>query len=72
VQFLALLQPSRQDVPEYAAYLAEIGAAAASVNARFGTGDWQPVDLRLASDMALATRRTAAATCSSSTPWPTG
>lgn len=55
VQFLALLQPSRQDVPEYAAYLAEIGAAAASVNAKFGTGDWQPVDLRLASDMALAT-----------------
>ena len=55
VQFLALLQPSRQDVPEYAQYLADIGAAAASVNARHGTGDWQPVDLRLASDMALAT-----------------
>jgi len=55
VQFLALLQPSRQDVPEYATYLAEIGAAAAAVNARHGTGTWQPVDLRLASDMALAT-----------------
>jgi trehalose 6-phosphate synthase len=55
VQFLALLQPSRQDVPEYAAYLAEIGAGAAAVNAKHGTGDWQPVDLRLASDMALAT-----------------
>ena len=55
VQFLALLQPSRQDVPEYAQYLADIGAAAASVNAKHGTGDWQPVDLRLASDMALAT-----------------
>jgi trehalose 6-phosphate synthase len=55
VQFLALLQPSRQDVPEYATYLADIGAAAASVNAKHGTGDWQPVDLRLASDMALAT-----------------
>jgi trehalose 6-phosphate synthase len=55
VVFLALLQPSRQDVPEYATYLAEIGAAAASVNAKHGTGDWQPVDLRLASDMALAT-----------------
>jgi trehalose 6-phosphate synthase len=54
VVFLALLQPSRQDVAEYAAYLAEIGAAAASVNARHGTGDWQPVDLRLASDMPLA------------------
>ena len=55
VVFLALLQPSRQDVPEYATYLADIGAAAAAVNAHHGTGDWQPVDLRLASDMALAT-----------------
>ncbi len=55
VVFLALLQPSRQDVQEYADYLTEIGAAATRVNARFGTGDWQPVDLRLASDMPLAT-----------------
>ena len=54
VVFLALLQPSRQDVQEYADYLTEIGAAATRVNARFGTGDWQPVDLRLASDMPLA------------------
>lgn len=54
VVFLALLQPSRQDVLEYAAYLTEIGAAAAQVNARFGTGTWQPVDLRLASDLSLA------------------
>jgi trehalose 6-phosphate synthase len=54
VTFLALLQPSRQDVPEYSTYLAEIGAAAASVNARHGTGSWQPVDLRLASEMPLA------------------
>jgi trehalose 6-phosphate synthase len=55
VIFLALLQPSRQDVPEYASYLADIGAAATSVNAKHGTGVWQPVDLRLASDMSLAT-----------------
>ncbi len=54
VVFLALLQPSRQDVQEYADYLTEIGAAATRVNARFGTGAWQPVDLRLASDMPLA------------------
>jgi len=54
VVFLALLQPSRQDVPEYASYLTQIGAAAARVNARFGTGSWQPVDLRLASDLPLA------------------
>ncbi|HEU0104049.1 MAG TPA: trehalose-6-phosphate synthase [Mycobacteriales bacterium] len=54
VVFLALLQSSRQDVPEYAAYLTEIGAAAARINAKFGTGTWQPVDLRLASDLPLA------------------
>ncbi len=54
VVFLALLQPSRQDVAEYAAYLTDIGAAAARINARFGTGSWQPVDLRLASDLPLA------------------
>jgi len=54
VVFLALLQPSRQDVPEYASHLTQIGAAAARVNARFGTGSWQPVDLRLASDLPLA------------------
>ena len=55
VVFLALLQPSRQDVPEYTAYLTEIGAAATAVNAHHGTGDWQPVDLRFAHDMGLAT-----------------
>lgn len=55
VVFLALLQPSRQDVKEYADYLAAIGAAVSAVNARHGTGDWQPIDLRYASDMALAT-----------------
>ncbi len=55
VVFLALLQPSRQDVPEYAAYLTEIGASATAVNAHHGTGSWQPVDLRFAHDMALAT-----------------
>ena len=55
VVFLALLQPSRQDVREYADYLHAIGAAVSTVNARHGTGDWQPIDLRYASDMALAT-----------------
>jgi trehalose 6-phosphate synthase len=55
VVFLALLQPSRQDVQEYTDYLAAIGSAASSVNARHGTGTWQPIDVRFASDMALAT-----------------
>jgi trehalose 6-phosphate synthase len=54
VSFLALLQPSRQDVPEYADYLAEIGAAVARVNAAHAREDYQPVDLRLVEDLALA------------------
>ncbi|HEV7208414.1 MAG TPA: trehalose-6-phosphate synthase [Mycobacteriales bacterium] len=54
VVFLALLQPSRQDVEEYATYLAQVTDAAAAVNTRHGTGSWQPVDLRLVSDMPLA------------------
>jgi trehalose 6-phosphate synthase len=60
VVFLALLQPSRQDVREYADYTEAIRAAADDVNARHGTqarggsAGWQPVDLRFVSDMALA------------------
>ena len=54
VGFLALLQPSRQDVPEYADYLAEIGAAVARINAAHGHEGHAPIDLRLADDLALA------------------
>jgi trehalose 6-phosphate synthase len=54
VSFLALLQPSRQDVPEYADYLAEIGAIVARVNATHGREHYQPVDLRLTTDLQLA------------------
>jgi len=54
VVFFALLQPSRQDVPEYAAYIAAIGAAVAEVNARHGGSGWQPVVLRLEDDLPLA------------------
>lgn len=54
VVFLALLQPSRLDVAEYADYLARIVDAAEQVNAHHGTTGWQPVDLRLVSDMSLA------------------
>jgi trehalose 6-phosphate synthase len=50
VSMLALLDPSRQDVPEYADYLAAIEAEAAAVNERFGTGAWRPVDLRVDDD----------------------
>jgi trehalose 6-phosphate synthase len=54
VRFLALLQPSRLDVPEYAAYVAAIGAEVASINARYDDLEFEPVDLRLIQDLPLA------------------
>jgi len=48
VGMLALLDPSRQDVPVYAAYRAAIERAAAEVNEQFGDGTWRPVDLHVA------------------------
>jgi trehalose 6-phosphate synthase len=52
VGMLALLDPSRQDIVEYAEYLGELRAAAASVNERFGRDGWLPVDLRIRDDFA--------------------
>jgi trehalose 6-phosphate synthase len=48
VTMLALLDPSRQAVPEYAAYLERIEQAVADVNGRFGGEGWLPVDLQVA------------------------
>jgi len=47
VTFIAHLQPSRTDVPEYQEYLERIEALAAVVNHRHGTTDWMPIDLRI-------------------------
>jgi trehalose 6-phosphate synthase len=47
---LALLAPSRQDIPEYAAYSRAVGAAVREVNQRFGSDDWTPVQLDVADD----------------------
>jgi trehalose 6-phosphate synthase len=47
VTFIAHLQPSRTDVPEYAEYLERIEALVAVVNHRHGTTDWMPIDLRI-------------------------
>jgi trehalose 6-phosphate synthase len=51
VTFLALLQPSRQDVAEYADYVERIRRIVADVNLKHGSVDWQPIDLRLEEDM---------------------
>jgi trehalose 6-phosphate synthase len=52
VAFLALLDPSRQDVPAYSAYLAEIERAVAAVNERFRRDGWTPVELDVADNFA--------------------
>jgi trehalose 6-phosphate synthase len=54
VTFLALLQPSRQDVAQYRDYLERIKRVVADVNLKHGTADWQPIDLHLGDNMPLA------------------
>jgi trehalose 6-phosphate synthase len=50
VTMLALLDPSRQDIPEYAEYLGAIQRAARFVNDRFQSDGWTPIDLRISDD----------------------
>jgi trehalose 6-phosphate synthase len=47
VQLLALLDPSRQDIPEYSEYLGAIQREARTVNDRFQREGWLPIDLRI-------------------------
>jgi len=47
VTLLALLDPSRQDIPEYSEYLGAIQRAARVVNDRFRTEGWLPLEVRL-------------------------
>jgi trehalose 6-phosphate synthase len=45
VGMLALLDPSRQDIPEYAEYLGAIQREARRVNDRFQQNGWAPIEL---------------------------
>jgi trehalose 6-phosphate synthase len=54
ITFMALLQPSRQDVPEYAAYLDRIKATVDEVNGKHSTGGWRPIELYLEDNLDLA------------------
>jgi trehalose 6-phosphate synthase len=47
VGMLALLDPSRQDIPEYSEYLGAIQRASRVVNDRFRRDDWAPLDVRI-------------------------
>ena len=47
VGMLALLDPSRQDIPEYAEYLAAIERETRRVNDRFQENGWMPIELQI-------------------------
>src|SRR5205807_502871 len=50
VGMLALLDPSRQEIPEYAEYLGAIQREARRVNDRFQENGWIPIDLQIEDD----------------------
>jgi trehalose 6-phosphate synthase len=52
VTMLALLDPSRQEVPEYSEYLAAVQREARAVNDRFQREGWLPIDLQIADNFA--------------------
>jgi trehalose 6-phosphate synthase len=52
VGMVALLDPSRQDIPEYAEYLGAIQREARRVNDRFQLEGWTPIDLQIADNFA--------------------
>jgi trehalose 6-phosphate synthase len=51
---LALLDPSRQDIPEYAEYLGAVQREARRVNGRFQQNGWLPVELVIEDDFAAS------------------
>jgi trehalose 6-phosphate synthase len=50
VMFVAMLNESRQGLPEYQAYRQEVEQAADRVNERWGRNDWEPVVMDLRDD----------------------
>jgi trehalose 6-phosphate synthase len=54
ITFLALLQPSRQDVDEYVEYLAKIREVVSYINTKHGNTDWMPIDLRVENNLPRA------------------
>lgn len=54
ITFFAMLQPSRQDVPEYVEYVERITSLVSHINTRHGNTDWMPIDLRFESNLPLA------------------
>jgi trehalose 6-phosphate synthase len=47
ITFLALLQPSREDVEEYVVYRERVMRVVEQINTKHGNTDWMPIDLRI-------------------------
>src|SRR5918995_1471267 len=54
VGMVALLDPSRQDIPEYSEYLGAIQRAARTVNDRFGSPGWVPLEVTIEDNLPRA------------------
>ncbi|MDQ2960375.1 MAG: trehalose-6-phosphate synthase [Candidatus Dormibacteraeota bacterium] len=54
VQFWAYLQPSRQDIDDYRAYLGSVLSVAARINRKFSRGGWMPIRVEVDDNMARA------------------
>lgn len=47
VTFLALMQPSRQNIPQYVEYRERINNVVDRINAEYGNGSWLPIEVRM-------------------------
>jgi trehalose 6-phosphate synthase len=54
ITFFALLQPSRQDVPQYVEYLEQIRELASMINTKHGNTDWMPISLNIENNLPRA------------------
>jgi len=54
VNFLAFLVPSRQSLPEYKRYMADVMKIINKVNKKYGTPSWQPITAFCQNDRTLA------------------
>src|SRR5216684_1924020 len=54
IKFLAFLVPSRQSLPEYKRYFADVMKIIEEINRRYGTDEWTPIEAFLGNDRTQA------------------
>lgn len=54
ITFVAMLQPTREDVSEYVEYKDHIEALVSRINTKHGNTDWMPISLQFESNLARA------------------